>query len=135
MTPAELTAHIHRGLPLTASWGIEVLSAGDGKATLRLPANPDLLRPGPTVSGPALMGLADVAIWVALTAVTEGREDALTSNLSTTFMRPAGAGAVRAEARLVRHGRRSLYAEVWLFSEGAAEPCAHVTSSWTRPAR
>lgn len=133
MTPAELTAHIHRGLPLTAAWEIEVLAAGDGTATLRMPANPALLRPGPTVSGPALMGLADVAIWVALTAATEGHEDALTSTLSTTFLRPAGTGAIRAEARLVRHGRRSLYAEVWLFDEGSSQPCAHVTSSWIKP--
>nr|WP_305123290.1 PaaI family thioesterase [Roseomonas sp. GC11] len=117
---------------MAAEWGIEVVSAGAGAAVLRLPPRAALLRPGPTVSGPALMGLADIAIWAAAMADTEGEQDALTGTLTASFLRPAGSGAVLAEARLVRQGRRTLYAEVWLRAEGSAQPCAHVTSTWLR---
>ncbi len=132
MTPAALTALMQQGLRLTADWGIEVLSAADGRAVLRLPPNPALWRPGPTLSGPALMGLADVAIWAAVMASGAQEGDALTANLSIHFLRPAGTAAVLAEARLVREGRRSVYAEVWLRAEHDERPCAHVTSGWLR---
>lgn len=132
MTLDQLAQRIREGLPLVADWKIALLSAGDGMAVLRLPPDPRLLRPGPTVSGPALMGLADVAIWAAVLAADDGTADALTGTLSASFLRPAGAGAVLAEARLHRQGRRSLYAEVWLRAEGSDRPCAHVTSTWMR---
>ena len=67
---SEMQRLVHEGVPLAAAWGVEVLSAAEGVATLRLPHRDDLLRPGGTVSGPALMGLADVAMWVALVSLT-----------------------------------------------------------------
>jgi uncharacterized protein (TIGR00369 family) len=132
MTPAALTAALYEGLPLAQDWAVEVVSAGSGAALLRLPANPRLQRPGPTLSGPALMGLADMAMWIALLSETGGRDTALTVTLSTSFLRAAGAGAVLAEARIIRQGRASLYAEVWLRAEGTEKPCAHVTSTWLK---
>ena len=66
-SPAEIQAIVHAGVPIAAAWGIEVLEAAGGRAAARLPSRPDLLRPGGTVSGPALMGLADVAMWAAPT--------------------------------------------------------------------
>ena len=96
---------MRRGVPLAADWEIEVLAAEAGTALVRLPAKPVLLRPGNTVSGPALMGLADVAMWAALLSTTEGRDDSVTSTMTVNFLRPAGSGAVLAEARMVKRGR------------------------------
>jgi uncharacterized protein (TIGR00369 family) len=130
VTPDEATARIRAGVPLAGAWGISVLTLGEGRARLRLPRDPLLLRPGGTVSGPALMGLADVAMWAAILSAREGRDEALTLNLAMTFLRRAGDAAILAEASLSRRGARLLYGEVWLTAEGAAEPCAHATTTW-----
>ena len=107
-----------------------MLEAAEGRALLRLPPGEALLRPGGTVSGPVLMGLADVAMWVALLTLTEGRDESLTSSLSITFLRPPPQGAVLAEARVIKRGRTLSYGEIFLRAEGAEQPCAHVTTSW-----
>ena len=88
---AELQAIIHRGVPLAEAWGIELLAAEAGTAVVRLPAQPLLLRPGNTVSGPALMGLADVAMWAALLSVSAGRDESVTSTMTVISSAPPAA--------------------------------------------
>jgi uncharacterized protein (TIGR00369 family) len=125
----ELQAVVHRGVPLAAAWGIEVLAAAGGTATCRLPWREDLLRPGGTVSGPALMGLADVAMWAALLGVTGGRDESLTTSLTIHFLRRMPPGPVLAEARILKRGR-IIVGEVMIRAESSAEIAAHVTTSW-----
>ncbi|GGC47773.1 phenylacetic acid degradation protein [Siccirubricoccus deserti] len=127
---AAIQAIMREGVPLAAAWGIEVLAAEAGVALVRLPFRPDLLRPGNTVSGPALMGLADVAMWAALLSVTEGRDESVTSTMTVNFLRPAGAVPVLAEARLVKRGRRMVFGEIILRAEGSDDITAHVTTTW-----
>jgi uncharacterized protein (TIGR00369 family) len=126
---ATLQEAIHRGVPLAAAWGIEVLAAAGGSATCRLPWREALLRPGGTVSGPALMGLADVAMWAALLGVTGGRDESLTTSLTIHFLRRLPPGPVLAEARILKRGR-IIVGEVLIRGEGSAETAAHVTTSW-----
>jgi uncharacterized protein (TIGR00369 family) len=135
MTPAEMQETVRAGVPLGRAWGVEVLSVGTGEAVLRLPHHEDLLRPGGTVSGPALMGLADMAMWAALLSLTGGKDESLTANLSITFLRPPAPRAVLAEARVIKKGRTLSYGEVLLRSEGEDAPCAHVTTSWAAARR
>ncbi len=130
MDSQAIEAIMHAELPLAAAWGVRVLEAGGGEARLRLDPMPVLLRPGPTLSGPALMGLADMAMWAALLAISEGRDRSLTSSLSVQFLRPVGVGAVLAHARLIKPRGRSLYGEVRLLRAADEEIVAHVTSGW-----
>jgi uncharacterized protein (TIGR00369 family) len=106
-----------------------VLEAAEGRAVLRLPLGPVLLRPGGTISGPAMMGLADMAVWVALLSLSGGRDESLTTSLTINFLRRPGSAPLQAEARVLRPGRLP-FAEVWIRAEDAEEPCAHVTSTW-----
>jgi len=129
---AELTARVREGVPLAGALGIEVLRADATSAEVRLPPSALSLRPGGTASGPALMTLADVAIWVPLLVATGGADDTRTAQLQVAFLRPAGNRGVVAEVRIVRQGRTSLYAEVWMRAAGEEKPCAHVTSTWLR---
>ena len=135
MTIEEMQALVRAGVPLAGAWGVEVLSFAAGEAVLRLPHHEDLLRPGGTVSGPALMGLADVAMWVALLSLTGGKDESLTANLSITFLRPPAPRAVLAEARVIKKGRTLSYGEVLIRAEGEDAPCAHVTTSWAAAPR
>lgn len=129
-SPAEIQAIVRRGVPLAEAWGIEVLAASAGAATLRLPARAGLLRPGDTVSGPALMGLADVAMWAALLSVTGGKDESVTSAMTVNFLRPAGRGAVLAEARIVKRGRRMVFGEILLRAEASDDIAVHITTTW-----
>lgn len=135
MTPDECERIIHAGVPLAGEWGVRVLQAGGGTARLLLPRAERLLRPGRTVSGPALMGLADVAMWAALLGISEGRDESLTATMTIAFLRPCGEGPVLAEARLLKGTGRSLYGEVTIAREDdPATPCVHVTAGWVKPA-
>ncbi len=134
MSQTEFTARIERimraGVPLTADWGVTVLAAAEGVALLRMPYAEKLLRPGGVISGPALMGLADAAMWCALLSLTEGRDESLTSNLSITFLRRVPPRPVLAEARVHKRGRTLAYGDVTLRAEGGDEALAHVTTTW-----
>lgn len=132
--PAAIQDVVHRGVPLAAAWGIEVIAAAGGSAVCRLPWREELLRPGGTVSGPALMGLADVAMWAALLGTTGGRDESLTTSLTIHFLRRLDPGPVLAEARVLKRGR-IIVGEVMIRSEAAAEIAAHVTTSWAAVTR
>lgn len=125
-----MLAVIRRGVPLAEEWGVELLEAADGRALLRLPASARLLRPGDTVSGPALMGLADVAMWAALLSLTEGRDNSVTSTMTVNFLRPAGSGPVLAESRIVKRGKRMLFGEILIRAADSDEVAVHVTTTW-----
>ncbi len=128
-SPAAIQAVVHTGVPLAAAWGIEVIAAEGGTATCRLPWREALLRPGGTVSGPALMGLADVAMWAALLGISNGRDESLTTSLTIHFLCRIAPGPVIAEARLLKRGR-IIVGEVLIRSEASEEIAAHVTTSW-----
>ncbi len=127
--PGAIQDIVHRGVPLAAAWGIEVVSAAGGSAVCRLPWQEALLRPGGTISGPALMGLADVAMWAALLGETGGRDQSLTASLSIHFLRRLDPGPVLAEARVLKRGR-IIFGEVTIRSEDAEAIAVHVTTSW-----
>lgn len=130
MNPGEIQAIVHAGVPLAAAWGIEVLAAAEGTALVRLPFRADLLRPGNTLSGPALMGLADVAMWAALLGVTAGRDESVTSTMTVNFLRALPPGPVLAEARILKRGKRMVFGEVLLRAADNDAVAAHVTTSW-----
>ena len=133
-SPTAIQQIVHRGVPLAAAWGVEVLQADGGTATCRLPWRGELLRPGGTMSGPALMGLADVAMWAALLGETGGRDESLTSSLSIHFLRRLDPGPMLAEARVLKRGR-IIFGEVTIRTEGVETIAAHVTTSWASVTR
>jgi len=137
LSPAAIQAIVYEGVPLARQWAMEVLQAAGGTATVRLPRREDLLRPGNTTSGPALMGLADVAMWAALLGLTGGRDESVTSTMTVNFLRPVGPGPTVAEARIVKRGRRMVFGEILMRPEGSEEVAVHVTTTWAviAPAR
>jgi len=122
-------------LPWVGEMGMVVESLRRHGATVRLPCAPRLLRPGGTVGGPFLMGLADFAMYVAVLSAIGRVELAVTTSLTCNFLRRPPAVDVIAEATLIKLGRRLAYGEVHLFSAGArdAGPVAHVTATYSIP--
>ena len=91
------------------------------------------LRPGGTISGAAMMALADFAMYVAVLAAIGPVPLAVTINLNINFLRKATPGDLTAEARLLKLGKRLTVGEVDIRCEGQDEPVAHVTSTYSIP--
>jgi uncharacterized protein (TIGR00369 family) len=95
----------------------------------------DYLRPGGTISGPTMMELADFAMYVAIFSAIGRQPLAVTTNLNINFLRKPGPADLIAEAKLMKIGKRLAVGEVTLYSDGADEPVAHVTSTYSIPGR
>ncbi len=101
---------------------------------MRLIASDKHLRPGGTVSGPAMFALADVAAYLMTLAMIGPKALAVTTNCSIDFMRKPAAGVdVVAEGRLLKLGRQFSVSDVLLFSEGQAEPVARASLTYAIP--
>lgn len=104
------------------------------RATMSLAIEDEHLRPGASVSGPTLMGLADVCLYVAILAQIGPEPMAVTSDLHCRFLRrPRGDRDIIANARLLKLGRRLAVGEVQLFSAGDEAPVALVTATYALP--
>ena len=123
------------GVHAAGRW-ISIESIGDRTACCRMKPNPQSIRPGGTISGPAMFTLADFTIYIALIG-TLGHTaiPAVTSNLNINFLLRPAAADMLADARIIRLGRRLAYAEVQLTSNGSAGMIAHATGSYAIPAR
>lgn len=104
------------------------------RVRVRLLAHERHLRPGGTVSGPAMFALADVAIYVAVLAMVGPKGLAVTTNCAIDFMRKPAAGVdVIAEARLLKLGRALAVGDALLFSDGMASPVARAGLTYSIP--
>ncbi|MBF0372339.1 MAG: PaaI family thioesterase [Alphaproteobacteria bacterium] len=126
-------ALIRDQLPLVELFGIRTVSIGEGRATLRMHYDPSLLRPGGTVAGPALMALADVAMYAVVLGLIGPVELAVTTNLSINFLRKPPPQDVVAEARILKLGKRLAVAEVLLRTDASEDLVAHVTGTYSIP--
>ncbi len=120
-------------LPLAYQLGFRAETISNGAATARMPFDETTLRPGGTISGPAMMGLADFTMYAALMGAIGPVELAVTTNLNINFLRRPGQTDVIADCRVLKLGKRLAVLEVTLFSEGEDEPIAHVTGTYSIP--
>ena len=137
ITIDQIEALCERDLPFAKTLGITVDDIGRGTAVVRLPYKSDLLRPGGTISGPAIMGLADFAVYVTVLSLIGPVELAVTTSLTSNFLRRPGPADLVAHARILKLGRRLAYGEVSVYSEGEDEfePAAHITATYSIPPR
>ncbi len=133
MDRADLTAFLARDFPQVAEM-FRVETVGDHTLCLRMLVSEAHLRPGGTVSGPAMFGLADVAIYLAILAMIGPKALTVTTNASIDFLRKPIAGAdLLAEARILKLGRVLAVGDALLFSEGSSEPVARASLTYSIP--
>ncbi len=104
-------------------------------ATLRLIHHPRHLRPGGTISGPAMFALCDVALYVAILGEIGRVKLAVTTNVSINFLRKPAPADLIGKARLMKLGKRLAVGEVALYSPGEADMVAHATGTYSLPER
>jgi uncharacterized protein (TIGR00369 family) len=135
MSVAELEQFLHIEFPQAFSAGDIAIERVDGQSCLlRQRYSDQMLRPGRTVSGPTLMALADLAMYVVLLSAIGPIGLAVTTNLNINFLRKGQPGQdVLAAARLLKLGKRLAVGEVSLSSGTLPDPIAHVTSTYSIP--
>lgn len=137
LTAAELEQRLAAEFPeaFHPGSGLAILDVRHGGARVRLTPQPKTMRPGGTISGPTLMMLADVAMYVAVLASIGWVPLAVTTSLNINFLRKPAPGALIAECRLLKLGKRLAVGDVTMCSEGDDEPVAHATSTYSIPPR
>jgi len=111
-----------------------VLKVEDDLLELRLNVVDRHLRPGGTVSGPAIFGLVDVAMYLAILSRIGPVALAVTTNCSIDFMRKPEAGrALVAQARVLKLGRMLAVGDVLVRSEGSADVVARAGLTYAIP--
>lgn len=112
----------------------DVESVGGGRITLRLKFQPWMLRPGGSLSGPTLMGLADTVGYLLVAAELGPVAMAVTSNLNIHFLRrPPADQTLWADGELLRLGSRLALSEVRMRSGDDPEAVAHATVTYALP--
>jgi len=115
--------------------GLSIEKVDYGDVRVRRAYHEEHLRPGGTISGPTMMELADFAMYVAVFSAVGPQPLAVTTNLNINFLRKPAAADLIAEARLMKVGKRLAVGEVTIYSDGQADPVAHVTSTYSIPVK
>ena len=136
LTVDQVTALVDEHFPQVHAGGkiIFVEAVGAGSALVRMAADERTVRPGGTISGPAMFMLADVAVYVAILGARGAAAlQAVTTNLSMNFLRRPPQRDLLARVRLLKVGRRLAIGEVEIVSAEEHELVAHAVATYAMP--
>lgn len=107
---------------------------GDRRIKIRRGVSKSNLRPGGTVSGPFMMSLADIAMYVAILNEIGLVALAVTTNLNINFFhRPSAEADMLAECQLLKVGKKLIVGQVSLYSDGSDTLIAHAVTTYAIP--
>ncbi|RZU02467.1 PaaI family thioesterase [Rivibacter subsaxonicus] len=130
-TKEEITEFLASAFPQNKSI---VEQVGNASATVIHPVGFDELRPGGTVSGPVMMTVADVALYVAILGEIGIVPLTVTTSLNINFLRkPSADRSIVGVCKLLKLGRTLAIGEVSIYSQGVAEPVAHAVGTYAIP--
>jgi acyl-CoA thioesterase len=114
ITP-EREQQIHKRLleanPYPRMMGFEIDLLGKGFARLGVNVRNDLLQLQGIMHGGAIASLIDTAVAIAIASDSNAADRFTTVEMKINYLAPIRKGRVRADARLIRNGRRIIVAE------------------------
>jgi uncharacterized protein (TIGR00369 family) len=113
--------------------GLAVEEIWHGGARVRQAFRDVFIRPGGTISGPTMMALADVAMYIAVLTAIGPVPLAVTTHLSIDFLRRPAPADLVAEAELMKLGKRLAVGTVAIRSAGREDLVAHASSTYSIP--
>ncbi|MCF2870755.1 PaaI family thioesterase [Octadecabacter sp. G9-8] len=129
----ELRAFLVRDFPQVAT-DFEFVEAAPPFLTLAMTASERHLRPGGTVSGPSMFGLADVTAYFCILAALGPVALAVTTSCSIDFMRKPAPGRLLCRMELLKLGRVLAVCEGRIFVEGREDkPVARASLTYSIP--
>ncbi|SDQ96442.1 uncharacterized domain 1-containing protein [Rhizobiales bacterium GAS191] len=117
------------GSPVARAFGVVLETLAVDRAVAVLPFKPENVTVGDIVHGGVIAAVIDIAgVAAALSGATvEGLRGSATSQLSISYLAPAEAVALRAEAVVLRRGRRQAVVDVSVLAETGLVAKALVT--------
>jgi acyl-coenzyme A thioesterase 13 len=107
-------------MPFMAALGVEIISAGGGKAELRLAIRPEHINGLGGAHGGVIAALIDVAVGAAAAIEGDGLRPTLTLALTTQYLRPApGSGSLIARATVRGGGTQVTFVDAEVVTDGA----------------
>ena len=135
MKPYELEEFLKTHFPQMDDFHFRVETIENKSLRMRLLYRDMHLRPGGTISGPALMTLADTAVYLLVLAHIGPIALAVTTSLNINFLRKPEPKDVIAETKLLKLGQRLAVGEVAMYSDGEDDLVAHATVTYSIPPR
>ena len=135
MTADELQQFLADEFPQIEGFNFRIESVGADGARIRMPVDHTHLRPGGTVSGPTMMTLADVSMYVSVLARIGPVDLAVTTGLTINFLRKPALADLVAETRLLKVGKQLAVGDVTIYSDGVDGPVAHASLTYSIPPR
>jgi len=115
--------------PFFCLMGIEVVSAEQGKAVLKMEVRPDMHNGVGWLQGGMLAAIADEAMALAIYPMLGPGEGIATISESTSFIKGVKNGFIMAEGRVIRKGRRVAFTESEVFLHGTDRTILSRTSA------
>lgn len=104
----------------------------DQSLTVRLRYHARQLRPGASIAGPALMKLADTAVYLCLVHLDTDQASSVTSSLHIDFLRRPSASDLLAKASILKLGRVLSTVSVAIMDTQHNKLVANVTATYAR---
>ncbi len=133
MTIEEFNVLLAEEMPFALEAGLTLEEMKNGEATMMLPCDDSMLRPGGTISGPSMMMLADACMYAVVLSMIGRVALAVTTNFNINFLRKPAPGTISAEGKIIKLGKRLAVIQVTLFSINEEEPIAHATGTYSIP--
>jgi len=114
---------------------IEHMARGQVLFRFKVAGDASLVRPGGTISGPALFALADLVAWSIVCSLKGPLPLAVTTHMSIDFLRkPDAKRDIMVKGETLKDGSRLVVASVRLWAEGdEARPVAGAAVTYSVP--
>lgn len=133
MDAAEISSFLYEAFP-QVSGDFEIRDLQENYIEVVLVVAERHLRPGGTVSGPSMFGLADVAAYFNVLSMIGPKALAVTTNCSIDFMRkPIFGDNLLAKSKVLKLGRGLAVTECLIFSERDERPVARANLTYSLP--
>jgi len=127
----ELTTIVAEAFPASVGYVVEEVTASGVR--IRLEIDERHGRPGGTISGPAVMGLADLAAWLSILSRIGPVVLAVTTSLHIDFLRKPDLTDLIATGELIKLGRRLAVVDVAIRSSSSDALVAKAAVTYSIP--
>ena len=132
MDGPEVSSYVSEVFPQSDHYGFRVEQLEPGRIVVGMKISDEHLRPGGTVSGPTMFALADCASYLIVLSHVGKVALAVTTNLNINFLsKPEG--DLKAEARLLKLGKRLAVCDIEIRSRETETLVAHATATYSIP--
>jgi uncharacterized protein (TIGR00369 family) len=134
MTADQIVAFLDEHFPQArAGFPHAIESIGDGRLRMSATFGDASARPGGTLAGPALMAMADTAMYLLLLSMRGPMPLAFTTSLDIHFLRRPRLGTLHADAEMLKLGKRLAVGLVLLRNADDPAPVAQATVTYSLP--